>query len=500
MSLNYREFPDRIRRLFGSVVQEEKDLDHWHYDMMGQTMLIRNADGDYMPAHRSLLEFFVAYKFAAELGALASDFPELAQMQNHIDPSLAPREYRWSEYFGQKAEGVKVASLLGFVSEDLVRLQKSVGRTLLSKAVTDLLLPMLVPFYSSFNYPLFQNLQVIRHKTEAEVGYVGGNVANLLIKLDKAALESASLSDIVFNGASFIKASLRNVNFTKANLHNCTFAEAFASTWAISVSPNGNLLATAHVSGEIRIWLTSNSNLLLTCKGHTIGVNSVAFSPDNKRLVSTGDDRTIRIWDVSTGQCIKILRGHIGLVRAAVFNTDGQIVASGSDDNSVRLWDIHTGKCLRSLQGHTGSVRSVAITPDGQTIASGSSDTTVCLWDIHTAQHLQTFKEHTERVRSVAFSSDGETLASGSFDNTIKLWNIQSRQCIKTIEGHTNWLRSVTFHPNNQVLISSSDDQTVKFWCVHTGECLKTLQGQTSWMLWAYPEVRGVLLSGERLI
>lgn len=39
MSLNYRLFSDRIRRLFGSVVQEEKDLDHWHYDMMGQTML-----------------------------------------------------------------------------------------------------------------------------------------------------------------------------------------------------------------------------------------------------------------------------------------------------------------------------------------------------------------------------------------------------------------------------------------------------------------------------
>lgn len=47
MSLNYRLFPDRIRRLFGAAVQEEKDLDHWQFDMMGQTMLIRNADGDY---------------------------------------------------------------------------------------------------------------------------------------------------------------------------------------------------------------------------------------------------------------------------------------------------------------------------------------------------------------------------------------------------------------------------------------------------------------------
>jgi predicted NACHT family NTPase len=50
MSINYREFPDRIRKLFGPAVQEEKDLDHWHYDMMGQTMLIRNAEGDYMGA------------------------------------------------------------------------------------------------------------------------------------------------------------------------------------------------------------------------------------------------------------------------------------------------------------------------------------------------------------------------------------------------------------------------------------------------------------------
>ncbi|MFL9458912.1 hypothetical protein AB0758_49020 [Tolypothrix bouteillei VB521301_2] len=33
MSLNYRLFPDRIRRLFGCG--QRKDLDHWHYDYDG---------------------------------------------------------------------------------------------------------------------------------------------------------------------------------------------------------------------------------------------------------------------------------------------------------------------------------------------------------------------------------------------------------------------------------------------------------------------------------
>ena len=106
MSINYREFPDRIRKLFGPAVEEQKDLDHWHYDMMGQTMLIRNAEGDYTPAHRSLLEFFVAYKFAAELGALSPDFSNLAQERANTDVSLPAQKYYWSEYFDQRKKAV----------------------------------------------------------------------------------------------------------------------------------------------------------------------------------------------------------------------------------------------------------------------------------------------------------------------------------------------------------------------------------------------------------
>ena len=34
MSLHFRAFPERLQRLFGDKVREQKDLDHWHYDMM----------------------------------------------------------------------------------------------------------------------------------------------------------------------------------------------------------------------------------------------------------------------------------------------------------------------------------------------------------------------------------------------------------------------------------------------------------------------------------
>jgi predicted NACHT family NTPase len=160
MSLNYRLIPDRIRRLFGSVVREEKDLDHWHFDMMGQTMLIRNSDGDYTPAHRSLLEFFVAYKFAAQLGALANDFTQLAQAQSHLDEGATPLNYTWSSYFRRRMDEagkiVPVPPLKAFASESLAQLRNAVGQAPLTKAVMELIMPMLEPPQFPQNQPLHQ--------------------------------------------------------------------------------------------------------------------------------------------------------------------------------------------------------------------------------------------------------------------------------------------------------------------------------------------------------
>lgn len=95
-------------------------------------MLIRNADGDYTPAHRSLLEFFVAYKFAAELGVLADDFTELVKAQSCLDGNVAPVEYTWSGYFERQLDengcSLAIAPLGKLISEPLEKLKDTFGR------------------------------------------------------------------------------------------------------------------------------------------------------------------------------------------------------------------------------------------------------------------------------------------------------------------------------------------------------------------------------------
>ncbi|MGI2907610.1 beta-propeller domain-containing protein [Tolypothrix sp. VBCCA 56010] len=489
MSLNYRLFPDRIRRLFGDVVQEEKDLDHWHYDMMGQTMLIRNADGDYTPAHRSLLEFFVAYKFAAELGALADDFIELAQGQLHINNDAASVDYTWSFYFQRQVDEARgilsSAPLRRFASESLEKLRESFGRSPLTKAVMDLLLPMLEThslITSLPLHPILKILEMTRGKTEAEVGYIGGNAATLLVKVDKAALEGKDLSRAVIKGADFTKASLRRVNFAEANLVKSVFPKVFGAVFCVTFSPDGNLFATGDANCEISLWQIIDNKQILRLQGHSDWVRSVVFSPDGNTIASASYDQTLKIWDTRTGECLKTLYGHTSRINSVAMHSNGQTIASSSDDKTVKLWNIHTGECLKTLQGHTSKVHSVVFSPNGVTLVSSSSDKTLKLWNICTGECLKTLQGHINSLGFVVISPDGMTLASCSKDKTVKLWDISTGECLKTFQEHTDWVRSLAISPDGMTLASCSKDKTVKLWNIRTGECLKTLQGHTEWV------------------
>ena len=519
MSLNYRQFPARIRRLFGAIVEEEKDLDHWHYDMMGQTMLIRNAHGDYTPAHRSLLEFFVAYKFASELGVLAGDFTKLAQAQEYLN-NHPPNDYTWSSYFRRNVDAtgniISVAPLQGFISESLEELLKTVGKTPLTKAVMDLLVPMVAD-----NQALIRVLEVNRGRSEDDVGYVGGNVTTLAVKVNKRALEGRDFSGAIIKRADFSDASLRNVNFAGANLADSTFTKIFAVVLSVAFSPDGKLFATGNSNGVVSLWDTGSGKEILTCKGHTNWIYSVAFSPDGKTLASSSNDKIVRLWNVNNGECFQILRGHTNKVYSVAFSPDGKtfasssadqtvrlwnvnnwecfqilqghtngvcyitfspnesILASGSKDQTIRLWDISCGKCFHTLQGHTKRIYCIAFSPDGTTLVSGSEDKTIRLWNISNGKCLHILQGHNHKVYSVACSADGTTLASGSADQTVRLWNISSGECLHILQGHTNWVRSVAFSPDEVTLASGGADQTVRLWNISSGQCLHTFEGKT---------------------
>ncbi|MGW8451013.1 NACHT domain-containing protein [Streptomyces niveus] len=221
LALNYREFPDHLRRCFGAMVTSQKDLDYWEYDMRNQSMLVRNSEGDYGPAHKSLLEFLVAYKFAAELGVLGNDFLSLLREGGGTDGD----ERTWSHHFSERVAGQELPALARFRAETVDQLARTVGAAAMGHVVFDFLVEMASEDLDSSHSVLYDVISSTAD-SEVEPGMVGGNCANLLVALD-GGLEGAQLQDTDLSGftparfnlrASLIDADLRGARLEGANL------------------------------------------------------------------------------------------------------------------------------------------------------------------------------------------------------------------------------------------------------------------------------------------
>lgn len=471
MSLNYREFPDRIRRLFGSAVQEEKDLDHWHYDMMGQTMLIRNAEGDYTPAHRSLLEFFVAYKFASELGALAPDFLELAQRRTDTDLLPDVRKHKWSEYFEQ---GNSI-SLTKFVSETTKNLQISFGKFPLSKAVLDLLQFMLMD--NSCDYLLSQ-LDALRTERGREVSYIEGNIINLLLAVDPLSLAGQNLSHMMISGANFVKAILQNTNFSHSSFRECLFSSEIGRTHSIKFSSNNDFFASGESNGDIRLWRASDTQQVLRLRGHKDWVRGLLFSADSNILYSSSDDRTVKIWDLNTGRCIQTLEGHEGRVYSLQMTSDQSTLISVGNDRTIRMWNILTGECFRVLSDHSRSVNSVDLAHGDTSFITGSDDKSIKIWEIDSGLCIRTLEGHTDEVISAIYLDKWDMIASSSYDRTIKFWNIVTGKCLKTLPVNKAVICLCYSQADDYLIGGTSSD--VIMWDMSNFECVGTIPSSVS--------------------
>jgi serine/threonine protein kinase len=194
------------------------------------------------------------------------------------------------------------------------------------------------------------------------------------------------------------------------------------------------------------LWRVSDQSIM-TLRGHTREVRSVAFSPDGKRIVSGSRDTTIKVWDAGSDRVLMTLEGHEETVNSVAFSPDGRWIVSGSDDMTVKVWDAESGRMQINLVGHEGTVSSVVFSPDGRYVASGSADATIRIWDAVTGELIRPpLQPMRIGVASVAFSPDGGRIVSCS-PNTIQVWDTESGSEPMTQMKLKGFVWSVAFHP-----------------------------------------------------
>ena len=243
--------------------------------------------------------------------------------------------------------------------------------------------------------------------------------------------------------------------------------------WAVTFSPDGQVLATGSQDGTLKLWNVSSGKLIRTLK-HSEPVIDVVFSPDGQILASGLDQGSnIRLWNWRTGEIIRIPEDPNSFKmgfdnfksQPIALSPDGQnFFARSSSGSASQLWNVSTGKLIRRFDAKS-SINDVAISPDGKILATGIRDNAIKLWNVSTGQLIHTLTGHAGEVHSVAFSPDGKTLASASQDGTIKLWDVSTGKLTSTFT-QTQRVWSVAFSPDGKTLASASQDGTIKIWRV----------------------------------
>ena len=493
LKINYKQIPDRIREYFGPRVATAEE-DHWRHDLLSQTMLVRDDDGYYRPAHKSLIEFFSAYKLAAAIGALKDEYVEAAGKHANVNRTLQPAEQQWSVYFRAiGGEGQVLTPLARFTKESTEELEKTWDRVELDDATREFI------FLLCGRNPLLHYVknQTSSNVTEAKVAartlevaafskdLQGVNLAGAMVSdchlrncnLSKADLSCSSWLASSFGQVSFDHASLREAWFGDITFVDVTFRDADLSGSHFEVNPH-------YINIIGGIWCTSGDKeilLVVLADGrfiaiipNTLEVQALAEpNPYDQQLSS----KEFALWLLELtdslnlgGELGQVSRDRNGWIQGVATWQLGDglkstLTKSYAADVDVEFLNIQvideaTQQVLLSQKMHDTSpfssartvLRAIALSRNGKHLAVISGD----IDDVETASirsgnssqgtPLRDFRSRTlERElfpftiddRGAAFSSTGNILAIREFQNVVGFWRTSDGECMGRVVFHT---------------------------------------------------------------
>ncbi len=149
--------------------------------------------------------------------------------------------------------------------------------------------------------------------------------------------------------------------------------------YAVCSEPGGNMIATAHLDGVVRIWDAGTHKLRtrFQVRGRFVH-GALAFSRDGLWLATGAMDGSVSVWDPKGGKIVRDVGRHQSYVYTLGFGRGIGSLASGGSDGLCYLWDLQPqgtradrdlGRLWQDLVGEDGPTAYEAIfalceTPD----------------------------------------------------------------------------------------------------------------------------------------
>lgn len=287
--------------------------------------------------------------------------------------------------------------------------------------------------------------------------------------------------------AAAVRAGVHGPSVAALRAVVCESASSLLTQWAMAPSPRpvGEGLEPGHVGavtdvsavettlvsagedGTVRMWDLTTRREAGILFGHTGWVFAVTLSPNGRLIASAGEDAVVRLWERQTRRLSAVLVAHTQRIRALSFDSQGKRLLSGSEDGRVCVWDVARQELLRELLSTPDTpMWSVTVSPDDTMVAVAGQDPFVRLFNLNTGELLDEKAVHRDWVRSVSFAPQGALLASGSGDGTVCVWSATDRTLVplRSVDAEGSRVRSVQLSATSGHVMAACEDAVIRVW------------------------------------
>ena len=260
----------------------------------------------------------------------------------------------------------------------------------------------------------------------------------------------------------------------------------------VSLSADGNMLASVGPSRYVLIWSVESGELLSVFESPQWPNEVVSISPSGKKLfVASGfiaSQHYGTVWDIPNKKLLFSVEVDSLGVSSAVFSEDEDDILIACS-NSVKILDSVTGKIEDTIKMSQRSPKCAYYSSDYLEVVT-ASEKSIDLWDLDTLELNRTLGVHIGEINSIAVSSGSKTVVSCSEDGIVKIWDCNDSNCLSE-ERCMNKISEVSidkskikcnidtellddiccidYSPDGQYMLTGISQDTIIIWNVQTG-------------------------------
>lgn len=244
------------------------------------------------------------------------------------------------------------------------------------------------------------------------------------------------------------------------------FEDRSAPDFCLSVSPDGERLATAKISGGGTVIHNLQDGSVII-RWDSTGTDELIYSPDGRRLLEISHNGPAHMRLALTGKILWAPEGTEAFLHAAFDHTGHQLVCNkASGGQRLQIINAFSGAVLRELSPPRTRLTALVVSPDGRQVLTGDQRGFVRSIDLKSGNVRYEFRANERAVSSMAYTLDGKrfvTLANLSGGRqSIQVWDSPTGVFLQALLNAGSTGRELCVHPLSGEILATG--VTAKAW------------------------------------